>query len=271
MVVAITVWEVANAAIARYLTKLSRDAKAARSARVRTLLPMLRTVLSVTIMVFVALNVLTEIGVNVAPLIAGAGVVGLAIGFGSQTLVRDVITGVFLLFEDAVAVGDVVSVGGLAGVVEQLSIRSIKLRAQDGSIHIIPFSAVTTVTNMTRDFSFAVLDVSVAYGEDTDRVVQVMKEVAAEIRLDPKFAPIIRDEMEMLGVERLADSGVLIRARIKGEPTARWSVGREFNRRIKQRFDQLGIEIPYPHQKLVIDRGSPRHPADEIEEIAAKP
>ncbi len=265
---AVTVWELSNAAIERYLTKLSRDAKAARSARVRTLLPMLRTVLSAAILIFIALNVLTEIGVNVAPLIAGAGVVGLAIGFGSQTLVRDVITGIFLLFEDAVAVGDVVQVGGLSGVVEQLSIRSIRLRAQDGSVHIIPFSAVTTVTNMTRDFSFAVLDVSVAYGEDTDRVVAVMKEVAAEIRADPKFAPIIRDEMEVLGVERLADSGVLIRARIKGEPTARWAVGREFNRRIKQRFDKLGIEIPYPHQKLVIDRAEGKHPAEDLADAA---
>jgi small-conductance mechanosensitive channel len=269
VITAITVWELANAAIERYLAKLSRDAKAARGARVRTLLPMLRTVLSVAILVFIALNVLTEIGVNVAPLIAGAGVVGLAIGFGSQTLVRDVITGVFLLFEDAVAVGDVVQVGGLSGVVEQLSIRSIRLRAQDGSVHIIPFSAVTTVTNMTRDFSFAVLDVSVAYGEDTDRVVQVMKDVAAEIRADAKFAPIIRDDMEVLGVERLADSGVLIRARIKGDPTARWSIGREFNRRIKQRFDKLGIEIPYPHQKLVLDRGETRHPAEDLADAPA--
>ncbi|MBU8543218.1 MULTISPECIES: mechanosensitive ion channel domain-containing protein [Roseomonadaceae] len=271
VIVAITVWEVANAAIQRYLVRLSRDAQASRSARVRTLLPMLRTILSGTIIVFVALNVLTEIGVNVAPLIAGAGVIGLAIGFGSQTLVRDVITGIFLLFEDAVAVGDVVSVGGLAGVVEQLSIRSIRLRAQDGSIHIIPFSAVTTVTNMTRDFSFAVLDVSVGYGEDTDRVVEVMRDVAADIRADPKFNPIIRDELEVLGVERLADSGVLIRARIKGEPMARWSIGREFNRRIKQRFDQLGIEIPYPHQKLVIERQQPRHPAEEGEDFPAAP
>jgi small-conductance mechanosensitive channel len=270
VLVAITVWEVSNAAIQRYLTRLSRDAKAARSARVRTLLPMLRTVLSVTILVFVALNVLTEIGVNVAPLIAGAGVVGLAIGFGSQTLVRDVITGVFLLFEDAVAVGDVVQVGGLSGVVEQLSIRSIKLRATDGSVHIIPFSAVTTVTNMTRDFSFAVLDTSVAYGEDTDRVVEVLKEIGAEIRADAKFGPMIRDDLDVWGVERLADSGVTIRSRIKTEPAARWAVGREFNRRIKMRFDKLGIEIPYPHQKLVIEGG--RHPAEDLADLApAKP
>jgi small-conductance mechanosensitive channel len=259
IVIAIAVWEVANAAIQRHLQKLSRDAQAARSARVRTLLPMLRTVLSIVIVVFVALNVLTEIGVNVAPLIAGAGVIGLAVGFGSQTLVRDVITGAFLLFEDAMAVGDVVMVGGLSGVVEQLSIRSIKLRAQDGSVHIIPFSAVTTVTNMTRDFSFAVMDVSVAYGEDTDRVTAVLREIAEEIRGDAKLGPQIRDDIEILGVERLADSGVVIRARIKTDPLARWSVAREFNRRIKQRFDRLGIEIPYPHQKLVIadDRRRP--------------
>ena len=260
--VGVTVWELANAAIQRYLTKLSKDAQAARSARVRTLLPMLRTVLLVTILVFVALNVLTEIGVNVAPLIAGAGVIGLAVGFGSQTLVRDVITGAFLLFEDAMAVGDVVQVGGHSGVVEQLSIRSIKLRAQDGSVHIVPFSAVTTVTNMTRDFSFAVLDVSVGYGEETDRVCDVLREIAKDVRADAKFGAVIRDEIEILGVERLADSGVLIRARIKTDPGARWMVGREFNRRIKQRFDKLGIEIPYPHQKLVIDSGA-KHPAED--------
>jgi small-conductance mechanosensitive channel len=262
VLVAITVWELANAAIARHLVRLSRDAQAARSARVRTLLPMLRTLLAITILVFVALNVLTEIGVNVAPLIAGAGVVGLAVGFGSQTLVRDVITGAFLLFEDAMAVGDVVQVGGLSGVVEQLSIRSIKLRALDGSVHIIPFSAVTTVTNMTRDFSFAVLDVSVAYGEDTDRVTEVLREISAEIRADAKMGAVIRDDIEIMGVERLGDSGVVIRARVKTDPMARWNIGREFNRRIKQRFDRLGIEIPYPHQKLVIEHGR-RHPAEE--------
>ncbi|HZF77331.1 MAG TPA: mechanosensitive ion channel domain-containing protein [Acetobacteraceae bacterium] len=262
VVIAIIVWETANAAIARHLMRLSRDAQAARSARVRTLLPLLRTSLSIVILVFVALNILTEIGVNVAPLLAGAGVVGLAVGFGSQTLVRDVITGVFLLFEDAMAVGDVVTVGGLSGVVEQLSIRSIKLRAVDGAIHIIPFSAVTTVTNMTRDFGFAVLDVSVAYGEDTDRVGEVLREVGADIRADPKFAPMIRDDLELMGVERLADSAVVIRGRIKTEPSARWNVGREFNRRIKQRFDKLGIEIPYPHQKLVIERQGEKHPVE---------
>jgi len=197
--------------------------------------------------------VLTEIGVNVAPLIAGAGVVGIAIGFGSQTLVRDVITGIFLLFEDAMAVGDVVQVGTLSGVVEQLSIRSIKLRAQDGSLHIVPFSAVTTVTNMTRDFAFAVIDVNVGYREDTDRVIEVLKEIAAGLREDAKFRTTIRDDLDILGVERLGESGVLIRVRIKTDATGRWGVAREMNRRIKKRFDELRIEIPLPQQRLVME------------------
>jgi moderate conductance mechanosensitive channel len=261
LVLALLVWEAANTAIQRRLTRLARDSQAARSARVRTLLPMLRTVIGVVILVFVVLNALAQLGVNVAPLLAGAGVIGLAIGFGSQTLVRDVITGGFLLLEDAVAVGDVVQLGGLSGVVEHLSVRSIKLRAQDGSVHIVPFSAVTTVTNMTRDFAFAVLDVTVSYREDTDRVCDVLREISAEIRAEPKWGPVIRDEIDVFGVERLADSGVVIRARVKTEPAARWNVGREFNRRIKQRFDALGIEIPYPHQKLLVEETEPRHPA----------
>jgi small-conductance mechanosensitive channel len=259
--VAVAVWEAANAAISRKLDQLSKDAAAAKSARVRTLLPMLRTVLTGAIGITVVLIVLAEIGVNVAPLLAGAGVVGLAIGFGSQTLVRDIITGVFLLAEDAVSVGDVVSLGGLSGVVEQLSIRSIRLRALDGSVHIIPFSAVTTVTNMTRDFSQAVLDVSVAYHEDTDRVTEVLREIGAEMRDDPRWGAVIRDELEIMGVERLADSGVVIRARFKTEPMQRWNVQREFFRRMKKRFDELGIEIPFPHRKLIMQSvEAPRHP-----------
>jgi len=267
ILVALAAWEAANAAIQRHLDKLSRDARAARSARVRTLLPMLRTALMMALIIVVALIVLTEIGVNVAPLLAGAGVVGIAIGFGSQTLVRDVITGMFLLFEDAMAVGDVVKVGDLSGVVEQLSIRSIKLRAVDGSLHIIPFSAVTTVTNMTRDFAFAVLDVAVAYGEDTDQVTEVLRGIAAEMREDAKWRSAIRDDLDVLGVEKLADSGVLIRVRLKTEPTQRWAVARELNRRIKRRFDELGIEIPFPHRKLILE--TPKEAA-AIERAAAQ-
>lgn len=265
--VAIAAWEAANAAISRKLEQLSKDAAAAKSARVRTLLPMLRTVLMGAIAISVILIILSEIGVNVAPLLAGAGVVGLAIGFGSQTLVRDIITGVFLLAEDAVSVGDVVSLGGLSGVVEQLSIRSIRLRALDGSVHIIPFSAVTTVTNMTRDFSQAVMDVSVAYNEDTDRVTDVLRDLGREMRDDARWGAVIRDELEIMGVDRLLDSAVVIRARFKTEPMQRWNVQREFFRRMKRRFDDLGIEIPVPHRKMIMQTVEAPRPAQEPPEM----
>ncbi|WP_338665102.1 mechanosensitive ion channel domain-containing protein [Pararoseomonas sp. SCSIO 73927] len=246
---AITVWEVANAAIQRRLTKLARDTQAARSARIRTLLPMARTALLIIIVVFVSLNVLSEIGVNVAPLIAGAGVVGVAIGFGSQTLVKDVITGMFLLLEDAVAVGDTVTIGSMTGVVEQLSIRSIRLRALDGSVHIIPFSTVTFVTNMTRDFAFAVVDVSIPYGEDTDRVMKLMKEISSEMRQEPRWAGATRDEIDVMGVDKLLETGVVVRARMKTDPSQRWPVTRELNRRIEARFEREGIRINSPWRK----------------------
>lgn len=251
---ALALWEAVNAGIQRHLAKLPASGQAAQSARVRTLLPMLRTALGVVLVVVVGLTALSEIGVNVAPLLAGAGVVGLAVGFGSQTLVRDVITGIFLLFEDAVAVGDTVTVGGLTGTVEQLSIRSIKLRAVDGSIHIVPFSAVTTVTNQTRDFGYAVLDLSLDYSADTDAAVRVLRAVGEELREDEAWAPQLLAPLEVLGVDRLTDTGVVVRARIMTPPARRWAVGREFNRRLKQRLEAAGVPLwaagrpaPAPH------------------------
>lgn len=243
LAVALLVWEAANTAIQRHLAGLAADATTARSARVRTLLPMLRTVIAGVVLLVATLNILTEIGVNVAPLLAGAGVIGLAVGFGSQTLVRDVITGIFLLFEDAVAVGDVVTLGGLSGTVEALSIRSIRLRALDGSVHIVPFSAVSTVTNQTRDYGFAVLDLAVDYDADTDRVEAVLKEVGAALRLDEVFGAHVLAPIEVMGVDKLTDAGVVVRARIKTVPLRRWAVARELNRRVKQRCDELGIVI----------------------------
>lgn len=257
MLIALLVWEGSNALIQRHLARLAREAQVVRSARLRTLVPILRTTLVILIGTVTALVVLSEIGVNTAPLLAGAGVVGIAIGFGSQSLVRDVITGLFLLLEDSMQVGDVVELGGLSGLVEALSIRSIRLRAFDGSVHIIPFSAVTTVTNMTRDFSYSVVNVSVGYGEDTDRVGEVLKEIVKEMRAEPRWDAAIRDDLELVGVDQLADSAVVICTRIKTEPLQRWAVAREFNRRIKKRFDELGIEIPYPHMKLIVAGASP--------------
>jgi small-conductance mechanosensitive channel len=246
LLLALVVWEAANAAIARHLDQLSANAATARSARVRTLLPMLRTVLGIVVTIFITLNVLAEIGVNVAPLLAGAGVIGLAVGFGSQTLVRDVITGVFLLFEDSVAVGDVVTLGGLSGTVEQLSIRSIRLRAVNGDVHIIPFSAVTTVTNQTRDYGYAVIDLVVDYDADTDLVASALSEVGTVMRADDAWSGSIMAAIEVMGVERMSDMGVVVRARMKTEPARRWAVSRELNRRVKLRCGELGIMISPP-------------------------
>src|SRR5207302_3021745 len=168
IVVGVSVWEVANAVLARRLSRLA-EAEEARSARLRTLLPMLRAALLTTILIIVGLTVLSEIGVNIAPLLAGAGVLGVAIGFGSQKLVQDVITGMFVLFEDAIQVGDVVTVAALTGTVEQLSVRTIWLRGGDGSIHVVPFSAVTTISNASRGIGNASVSVTVPFYEDSDR------------------------------------------------------------------------------------------------------
>jgi moderate conductance mechanosensitive channel len=255
------VWETASAAIENYLARRTEEGKA--SARARTLLPLLRNALLVVLSVMVVLIVLSEIGVDIGPLLAGAGVVGLAIGFGSQTMVKDVITGAFLLFEDAISVGDVVSVAGTSGLVEGLSVRSIRLRDVSGNVHTIPFSSVDAVTNMTKEFSFYAMDIGVAYREDTDHVTEVIKDIIEEMRCEPEFEALILEPLEVLGVDRFADSAVIIKARIKTLPIKQWMVGREFNRRMKKRFDALGIEIPFPHQTLYfgVDKNGAAPPA----------
>lgn len=256
---ALFIWEVTNAAIERHLARLARDGQAARAARINTLLPMVRATLVVAIAVFVGLTALSEVGVDIAPLLAGAGVIGIAIGFGSQKLVQDVITGVFLLFENAMQVGDVVTLGGLSGVVENVSVRSIRLRDSDGSVYLIPFSAVSTVANQTRDFGYAVFNVSIAYDEDADRVIGVLKEIVHEMRDEPAWRAMIRNELEVWGLDKLSATSQVIACRVQTGPTDRWAVGREFNRRMKQRFDELGIEMSYPTQKLVMDKDASRY------------
>lgn len=250
---AVVVWEAASAAIERYLSRQDRNGSAAqRNARMRTLLPLLRKALFVFLSLMVTLITLSELGVNIAPLLAGAGVVGLAIGFGAQKLVQDVITGIFMLVEDALAVGDVVNVAGVGGLVEDLSIRSIRLRDLAGTVHTVPFSAVTTVSNMTKGFSYYVFNIGVDYREDTDRVSEVCKEIVDEMRADTKFGPDILEPLEVFGIDKFDESAVIIQARVKTKPIKQWTVAREFNRRMKKRFAELGIEIPYPHRSVYV-------------------
>jgi small-conductance mechanosensitive channel len=263
VLLAIAVWEAVNVAIEAHLARLARDMQLARSARLRTLLPMLRTTLLVVIFVFAALMVLSQIGVNTAPLLAGAGVVGIAIGFGSQKLVQDVITGLFLLLENTVRVGDTVSLASLTGTVETLSVRTIRLRAVDGAVHVVPFSAVTTVTNSTRDYAYAVLDVEAGYNEEPDHIAAVLREVADEVRQDPHWAEVVVGEMEILGVDRFLDNAWVLRARIKTTPTQRSAVQREFNRRLKYRFDHLAIESPFTSPRILSTHVTPEPPPSE--------
>ena len=254
--IAVTIWEVVNIATERYLAEPEKSGKTpGQSARTRTLLPLMRKALLMVLSIIVVLIVLSEIGVHIGPLLAGAGILGLAVGFGAQKLVQDIITGVFILMEDAVAVGDVVKVAGIGGLVEDISIRSIRLRDLSGNVHTIPFSSVDTVTNMTKLYSYYLIDIAVAYREDTDQVADVCRAIVDGLRADPEFGPDILEPLEVLGVDQFADSAVIIKARIKTRPIKQWTVGREFNRRMKKRFDELGIEIPFPHRTIYFGTG----------------
>lgn len=249
IVIAVIFWEVVSSAIERYLAR-SADGEVQLSARAKTLLPLLRKALLIVVTTIVSFIVLSEIGVNIGPLLAGAGVIGLAVGFGSQTLVKDVITGVFILAEDQFAVGDVVRVNDKAGLVEEITIRTIRLRDVGGNVHMIPFSSVGMVENMTKDFSRYVFDVGIAYREDVDEVIEVLRDLGAEMQEDDYYGPLINKPIEIMGLDKFDDSAVVVRARLTTKPIKQWEVGREFNRRMKRKFDELGIEIPFPHQTI---------------------
>lgn len=247
-VLAVVVWEVASSLIERHLS--SNADGASPSTRARTLLPLAQTALKIVLVVLVVMVVLAEIGVNITPLLAGAGVVGLAVGFGAQKLVQDVITGWFILMEDTISVGDVAEVAGHAGLVERINIRTIRLRDLSGVVHTIPFSTVDAVKNFTKDFSYYLFEVGVAYREDTDEVVDVLRALDEEMRNDPDYGSDILEPLEVMGVDRFEDSAVIVRVRTKTRPLRQWAVGREFNRRMKKVFDEKGIEIPFPHRTI---------------------
>ena len=247
IVASLLLWETVSSIIERYLGETDVQVT---SARTRTLLNVARNALLVVITIVSSLMVLSELGVNIAPLLAGAGVIGLAVGFGAQRLVQDVITGVFILFQDLMAVGDVVKLGDTAGLVESLSIRTVRLRDLSGTVHTIPFSAITTVSNLTEGFSYYVFDVGIAYREDVDAVIDLLRQIGSELREDKKIGPLLLDNIEIFGVDAFGDSAVVIKGRLKTLPIQQWTVGRAFNRLLKIRFDEAGIEIPFPHRTL---------------------
>ena len=203
------------------------------------------------IILFVGMTmILSEGGVDLKPLLAAAGLGGLAIGFGAQSLVKDLISGFFILWENSVRVGDVVEVAGVAGLVEEVELRTIKLRDVSGNVHVVPNGVIDKVKNLTKDYSYYVFDIGVAYRENVDEVMGVLQEIAEDLRRDSRFADDILEPLEMLGVDQFTDSAVMIKCRIKTEPAKQWRVGREMNRRIKNTFDAKGIEIPFPHQTI---------------------
>lgn len=246
VIFAIAAVEVAGFMVNRVVDGVAKRSGAARrAAQIRTLGPLIRGLIQTVFVVIATLTFLSEIGVSVAPLLASAGVVGVAVGFGAQTLVKDFLTGLFLVAEDVVSVGDNVRIADAGGTVEAMTLRTIRLRDQDGALHIFPYSEAQVIHNRTASFSAYVAEVLVTYGADLDRALAVMGQVGEEMRKSPEFARKITRPFEVLGVERLDPTGVVLKARATTRPKDQWDVGREYLRRLKQAFEDEGIEIAY--------------------------
>lgn len=244
-----------NISIDRYL--LSTDPSGqplARSPRVLTLLPLIRNIAMISLGVVLVLMVLGQFGVNIAPLLAGAGVIGVAVGFGSQKLVQDVITGAFMLFENTLAIGDSVQISTHIGTVEGMTIRTLRLRDSNGQLHTLPFSSVTTVINMSRDFGFYPFELNIAYDSSVDRAMEVIGETVQAMQQDPAICHLILAPAELYGVDKLGEWSVVLTGRLKTPPGQQTTVGRAFNRRIKEAFDRAGIKFGQPARVVRIVR-----------------
>jgi small conductance mechanosensitive channel len=259
LVIGFAAFELAGFLVDRLLNSLENSTESGRrSAQIHTIAPLLRSVARGAVSIVFLMMMLSEAGVKIGPLLAGAGVVGIAVGFGAQTLVKDFLTGLFLIVEDIVSVGDIVQIEGSGGLVEQMTLRTIRLRDFDGTLHIFPYSEAQVIHNLTKTFSYAVFDLQISYGSDIDRALAVMKGTGAEMLTEKAFAEKILEPIEVVGVDGLGESGVRLKARIKTAPLEQWNVGREYNRRIKLAFDRERIEIPYPHMQLVLPDGDGR-------------
>lgn len=224
--------------------------------RLETITGLILQGLMIVYWVIIGLIVMNELGVKIGPILASAGIVGLAIGFGAQNLVRDVISGFFIIMENQVRVGDVAIVNGTGGLVERIHFRTLTLRDLSGVVHIFPNGTITTMSNMTKGWSAYVFEIGVAYKENVDRVMDIIRDVCAGMRLDPAYRTLIIEDAEIFGVDKFDDSAVVIKGRIKTKPIQQWIVGREFLRRIKNTFDANNIEIPFPHRTLYVGEAS---------------
>jgi len=243
--------------ISAYLLKEKKGRRGKEiSQKQKTLIPVIRTAVNISAGFVGGIVILDRLGVNTTPILAGAGIVGLAIGFGSQTLVKDLINGLFILFEESIRVGDYATVGNQGGMVESVGLRTVKLRDLSGTVHVIPNSSIDSVSNYSKVYSRAVMDIGIAYREDVDEVMEMLRELGEELQRDPEHGSSILEPLEIFGLERFDDSAVIIRARFKTLPLKQWGVRREFYRRMKRRFDERGIEIPFPHQTIYM--GEPK-------------
>ena len=247
------VWGLAGRAIAAVHRRVGRGVDdATRSA---TLSRVVRHVVGTTVVLVGGALVLEEVGISLSPILATAGVAGVAIGFGAQWIVKDLLGGFFLLLEDQIRQGEVVEIAGKAGVVEEITLRYVRLRDLEGNVVFVPSGQITVVENRTREFAFAVVDVGVAYGSDLDQAIEVVLAAVRALREDEVWRGRLPEEPEMLGVQELDSSSVRIRSRIKVvPPVERWNVRRELQRRIKLALDAAAIEIPFP--QLSLHRGS---------------
>ena len=245
-------WEAISFAIEYYLARQVTGLSGhQRRMRARTLLPLLHKFVAITLIAMASLITLSELGLNIAPLLAGAGIVGIAIGFGAQNLVRDVITGLFILFEDTVAIGDVVTIGDSTGVVEAVSIRDLRLRGDRGALHTIPFSAVTKVVNMTKDFAYASFDIVIGQGENIDAAVESIQAVGKEISEDKTWRDAILAPLDPVGIVKFVENGIVLHTQMRTFPGRQWEVEQAFNLRLKRRFDEVGVSM-YPSRKVYL-------------------
>lgn len=263
--IALSLWELLNYVLHTRVESLTATGRKRQATRLRTLAPILRAALGTFIFVVALVVCLSQIGVNTTGLLAVSSIAGIAVGFGSQKLVQDIITGLFMLLEDAIQVGDVVTLAGLSGTVERLSIRTIRLRGGDGSVNIIPFSAVTTVTNQTRDFNNAEFTVTVSYAENLDHVCAVLTDIGRDMRSEAAWGAMIRDDLQINGLDKFGEQGLVITGQIRTGPGQHWAVRREFYRRVQQRFAADGIVIPFGQQnvfKMEIPPQELKHPPE---------
>lgn len=259
IVIAVLAWLLMR--LSRKLIRIFRDYtntradSAEETRRIETLARVFRYISSTAIYLVAGMLALSELGISIAPILGAAGVVGLAVGFGAQSLIKDYFNGFFLLLENQIRQGDVVEVSGKSGLVEDVTLRYVCLRDYQGNVHYVPNGLITTVTNMSRGYAYAVIDVSIAYSESIDEAYQIMREVGGKLRASDEFSAKILEDIDIAGVERWADSAVILRCRFKTATLEQWGVRREFLRRIKEEFDARGIEIPYPHLNLTLYAG----------------